>query len=189
MTRLFFPACARNREPILAVLTKLLVESRRVLEVACGSGEHAAFFAPALPWLEWLPTDLESQHVESTLSWTEGIPNVRPAQLLDVVKDPWPEGVDTVFSANLVHIAPWQVTLALFQRCLEQLPPGGQLVTYGPYKILGETAASNLAFDASLKARNPEWGVREVADLAALGLRHEQTLAMPANNHLLVFRR
>lgn len=187
--RLVFPACARNRDPILSVLREVFADRRSVLEVACGSGEHAAHFGPSLSWLSWLPTDLDLAHVASARSWAEGVPNVLPAQRFDVVADVWPPGVDAVFSANLIHIAPWAVAKALFARSLEHLPPGGLLVTYGPYRFGGVTAPSNEQFDASLRGRNPAWGVREVDELACLGLRHERTEALPANNHVLVFRR
>jgi SAM-dependent methyltransferase len=187
--RLMFPACARNRDPILAVLRDALVDSTSVLEVACGSGEHAAYFAPSLPWLEWLPTDLAPEHVASARSWSEGIGNVRPAVRFDVVSDPWPAAVDAVFSANMVHIAPWPVAEALFRRSAENLPARGLLVTYGPYRFGGQTAPSNEVFDASLRERNAAWGVRDVDDLARLGMTLERKIAMPANNHVLIFRR
>lgn len=189
MPRLVFPSCARNRDPILSVLTEVLADRRVVLEVGCGSGEHAAYFGPRLPWLAWLPTDLDPAHVDSARSWAEDVPNVRPAERFDVVADPWPLPADAVFSANMIHIAPWAAAEALFRRSAEHLPADGVLVTYGPYRFSGETAPSNEAFDASLRSRDPAWGVRDVDDLSALGLRLVRVEAMPANNHVLVFRR
>ena len=192
--RLQFPATARNRDPILEVIRPLLAAPvARVLEVASGSGEHAVHFAAAMPWLRWQPTDPEPAHVASCDAWATDVANMLPAVNLDVTEGPWPSGPwDAVYCANMVHIAPWEAAIALFHGAASVLSPGGRLLTYGPYRLAGaHTAPSNEAFDASLRARDPRWGVRDVEALAALEprLQLEARIAMPANNMLLVFRR
>ncbi len=192
--KLTFPATARNRDPILAELRRLFAPPcARVLEVASGSGEHAAYFAEAMPWLTWQPTDIEPLHLESIDSWAGSEPRLLPALVYDAATDALPAGRwDGIFCANVVHIAPWSVAEGLFRSAARALSPGGLLVTYGPYTIDGKhTSPSNEAFDASLTSRDPRWGVRDVATLAALSetLAHVQTIPMPANNFTLVFRR
>ncbi len=193
MPRLQFPATARNRDALLGVLRTRLPPGR-VLEVASGSGEHAVYFAAALPHVDWQPSDLEPEHLASIDAWREdsGLTNVRPALCLDALGD-WPAGpYDAVFGANLVHIAPWAVAEALFRGAARLLPPGAPLLTYGPYSFDGvHNAPSNEAFDASLRARNPEWGVRDVAALAVItpDFVLEECVPMPANNFTLVWRR
>jgi SAM-dependent methyltransferase len=191
--RLEFPATARNRDPLLRELRELLAPPvRRVLEVASGSGEHAAYFGGAMPWLRWQPSDVEPAHLASIGAWCADVPNVATALRFDVAEDPWPEGPwDAVFCANLVHIAPWEVAEALLRGAARALAPRGLLVTYGPYRLDGRhTAPSNEAFDATLRERDPRWGVRDVDALANVTdrLRLERKIAMPANNFTLVFR-
>ncbi len=194
------PATLRNREPILEVLRAALPEHGRVLEVAAGSGEHAVFFAEFLPALTWHPTDTDADCVASIDAWAagRGLPNLRPAARLDAVAGPWPVGdgdpFDAVVCINMVHIAPWEACRGLLAGAGAVLKGGGVLVLYGPFMADGRhTAPSNAAFDASLRAQNPEWGVRDVADIAAEAglhaLRLEQRFPMPANNMTLVFRR
>ncbi len=195
--KLTFPATARNRDPILAVLREQFAPPiARVLEVASGSGEHAAFFAEAMPWLTWQPTDVEPAHLASIDAWAANAApkgHVLPALAFNAATDPFPTGPwDGVFCANLVHISPWEVAIGLFRGAAAALWPGGVLVTYGPYTLDGShTSESNVAFDASLKARDPAWGVRDVEALAAISseLRLSERIAMPANNFCLVFRR
>ncbi|GDX82743.1 hypothetical protein LBMAG42_45540 [Deltaproteobacteria bacterium] len=195
--KLQFPATSRNRDPILAVLREVLAPpTARVLEVASGSGEHAAFFAAAMPWLTWQPTDVEAAHLVSIDAWAaeaELGPRLLPALAFNAATDPFLPGPwDGIFCANLVHISPWAVAEGLFRGAASALAPGGPLVTYGPYTIDGKhTSDSNVAFDESLKARDPRWGVRDVAALAAISpeLELTQRIAMPANNFILVFRR
>ncbi len=195
MPRLEFPATRRNREPILAVLRELLPVAGRVLEVASGSGEHLTFFAASLPDLHWQPTDPDPAHLASADAWTAhlGLANVAPAVGLDVTADAWPEGpFDAVYCANMIHIAPWEATIGLFRGAASVLRPGGLLLTYGPYRVGGaHTSPSNADFDASLKARDPRWGVRDVAQVAAVapGFVLERQIPMPANNYTLVWRR
>ena len=192
--RLYFPATQRNRDPILEVLRPRMSHSASVLEIACGSGEHAAYFAAQLPLVRWLPTDPDPAHITSTDAWQkhENLPNLRPAQLLDVCKGPWPdETFDAIFCANMIHIAPWEAAIALLGKASAHLKPEGRLFLYGPFKLDGvHTAPSNEAFDASLRARDPRWGVRDRADVvrAAKGLQLTECVAMPSNNFSLVFQ-
>lgn len=189
-------AAERNADPILAVLRRVLPARGLVLEVSSGSGYHAATFARALPDLEWQPTDIDDEGMASIEAWVErtAAANLRTPLHLDVT-EPWPvERADAVLCINMVHIAPWRCAIALLAGAARVLPPGGVLVTYGPYRFDGAfTADSNAGFDAALRARNPEWGVRDVTDLereaAAVGLALAEVVAMPVNNHTLVFRR
>jgi SAM-dependent methyltransferase len=192
------PATLRNREPILGVLRELLPEGARVLEVASGTGEHAAAFARALPGVTWQPSDVDPGALASIEAWRKEAgapPNLRPAIALDAAAPPWGMGpVEAVVAINLVHIAPWPTVEGLFEGAAQSLGQGGVLFLYGPYRFDGAfTAPSNAAFDASLRAEDPAWGVRDVADLTELALlsdlAREAVVAMPANNHVLVFRR
>jgi SAM-dependent methyltransferase len=191
------PATTRNRVPILDVLKQVLPASGSLLEVASGTGEHAAFFAAALPGLTYQPSDVDPGALGSIAAHCEEarLPNLLPPVQLDARSDAWPvETVNAIFNANMIHIAPWAVAEGLMRGAGQHLAAGGVLVLYGPFRIDGaHTAASNVAFDAELRAGNPTWGVRDleaVIELAAAnGLRFEQRIAMPANNQTLVFRR
>jgi len=191
--RLDAPATGRNREPILAVLRRVLPAEGLVLEVASGTGQHAAWFGAALPGLVWQPTDRDPTHRASIAAWTEGLPSVRPPLDLDTTRRPWPvQRADAVVCINMIHIAPWAACLGLLEGAAELLPPGAPLVLYGPYKRGGaHTAPSNAAFDADLRARDPTWGVRdlEAVQKAAAGFVLEEVAEMPANNLTVVFRR
>jgi SAM-dependent methyltransferase len=189
-------AAERNREPILQVLRRVLPEAGLVLEVASGTGQHAAHFAAALPGLSWQPSERDPDLLGSIAAWTRELGNVRPPIALDVSADPWPvaEALDAVFNANMIHIAPWPVCLALLRGAARHLVPGGALVMYGPYRIGGRhTAESNEAFDHRLRDSDPSWGVRDLEAVceaaAAQGLSFEQRFEMPANNQTLVFRK
>ena len=190
------PAADRNREPILEVLRRVLPARGLVLEIASGSGQHAAWFAAALPGLTWQPTDPDSAARASIEAWRAeaDLPNLRPPLALDVTATPWPvETADAIVCINMLHIAPWEAALALVAGAGRVLPAGGVLVTYGPYRFAGELPApSNQAFDQSLRSRDPRWGIRDVVDLDAIaaphGLVREETIALPANNHALVWR-
>jgi hypothetical protein len=193
--RLSAPAVARNRDPILAVLRRVLPAEGLVLEVASGSGEHCAHFAAALPALTFQPTDPSGEGRASTDAWCDALPNVRPALALDAAApDAWPvERADAVLCINMAHIAPWAATLGLLRGAARILPTGAPLVLYGPWIREGiETARSNLDFDASLRARNPAWGLRRLEDLAAAArpdFELPEVAEMPANNVTLVLRR
>ena len=188
------PATLRNREAIAAELAALLPACGTVLEVASGSGEHAAFFAERFPDLTFVPSDPDAAARASIAAWCAGLANVAPPLAIDAAVGAWPIAVaDAVLCINMVHISPWEATVGLFRACAALLPPGGPLILYGPYREAGvETAESNLAFDESLKARDPEWGLRDVADVDRLaaewGFARTGRVAMPANNLMLVYR-
>jgi cyclopropane fatty-acyl-phospholipid synthase-like methyltransferase len=191
------PSVARNRDPILAVLQRVLPARGMVLEIASGTGEHALHFASALPHLTWQPTDQDDQALNSIAARREasGLPNLLAPLTLDAAAPDWPvERADAVVAINMVHISPWRATQGLMAGAERVLPPGDVLYLYGAYKEDGaHTASSNEAFDQDLRRRNPEWGVRdleEVAELArAHGMELVERIAMPANNLSLVFRR
>lgn len=191
------PAAERNQEPILARLRSILGERGTALEIASGTGQHAARFAAALAGWTWQPTDADPGMlpVIAERAARAGLANLLPPRQLDVTL-PWPaftRPFDAIFCANLLHIAPWSACPALMAGAARHLAPGGMLVTYGPYFEPGVVPApSNLAFDESLRARDPSWGIREleevVAEASRAGLVLAQRHAMPANNLLLVFR-
>jgi len=188
------PATERNREPILAVLRRVLPARGEVLEVASGTGQHVAHFAAALPDLVWQPSERDATLLDSIAAWSAGAPNVRAPIVLDVGVEPWPVATcDAVFNANMIHIAPWKAGLALLRGAGRHLRPGGVLALYGPFRLgAAHTAPSNAAFDAELRARDPSWGVRDLEDVVASatvhGLQLEERVPMPANNQMLVFR-
>jgi hypothetical protein len=187
----------RNKQPIVAELLRLLPPSGLMLEIASGTGQHAAHAAAALPGWRWQPTDANPRSLPSITAWCEGLANVLPPLLLDVESPGWPgvpPNVDAAFCANLIHIAPWPVCSALMQGVAQRLAPQGRLVMYGPYVVEGEVAApGNVAFDADLRSRNEAWGLRKLGDVqaeaGAAGLQLLERVAMPANNLLLVFGR
>lgn len=190
------PATLRNREPILEVLRRFVPSGARVLEIAAGSGEHACFFAARLPVAEWQPTDPDPDSRASIDAWRtqSGVAALRPALALDVTADPWPVAhADAVVCINMIHISPWAATQSLMRGAARVLEPRGALFLYGPYRRFGaHTSASNEAFDASLRARDPSWGVRDLEEVTRVaegaGLMLEELVAMPANNFSVVFR-
>lgn len=193
----YAPATERNRDAILTLLTRVLPPGGLVLEIASGSGEHAVYFARGLPGHVWQPSDLDPTARASIVAWSEesGLPNVRPPLELDAAAPVWPAvAPEAIVCINMVHISPWASACGLFTGAGRVLPPGGVLFLYGPFRFDGAfTAPSNEAFDASLRARDPRWGVRDVRDLSSLardnGLVLEEVVDMPANNHSLVFSR
>lgn len=194
--RRYAPATKRNRESIVAVLREELPSSGLVLEVASGSGEHAIHFAAAFPDLHWQPSDPDPDALASIEAWRAeaGLLNLRPPIRLDA-RGGWPaDRVDAILCINMVHISPWAATLGLMKGAGRVLPPHGLLYLYGPYVRDGvETAPSNLAFDVSLRARDPQWGLRRMEDVIAVahaeGLAFQRLVEMPANNLSLTFRR
>jgi Protein of unknown function (DUF938) len=206
--RQYAPATQRNREPILEVLLQVLPASGTILEIASGTGEHAVFFAPSLSPRRWLPTDANPQSRASIVAWAEHFQcdNLYPPVELDVREPVWAveQGAVTqwlntspivaIVNMNMIHISPWSACLGLMAGAGRILPPGGILYLYGPFKQGGEhTAASNAAFDESLRAQNLEWGVRNLDDVvAAASTQHltlKQIYQMPANNLSVVFQR
>ena len=191
------PAAERNKAPILAVLERVLPARAAVLEIASGTGQHAAHFAAAQPGWDWQPSDVDARSLAAIAAHASGVANVRPALPLDVLAVPWPAAIgrfDAVYCANLIHIAPWATCGALMQGAARHLVDGGVLLLYGPYLVDGEaTAPSNLAFDLDLRRRDASWGLRRLAavvdEAARAGLAFEDRIGMPANNFMLVFRR
>lgn len=193
--RLVSEACLRNRDPILDVLREELPPAGLVLEVASGTGMHAAWFAAHLPAIRWQPSDPEPACVRSVEAWRVDAGENLLAPLLFDVREPWPVRVaDAVFCANLIHIAPWATAVALVTGAARVLAPGAPLVLYGPFRRAGvPTAPSNEAFDASLRARDPSWGLRDLEAVDTLaegsGLRRTRLVELPANNLAVVWRR
>lgn len=195
--RQWAPAAERNREPILDVLRDVLPACGTVLEIASGTGQHAAYFAAALRQLDWQPSDAEPAACASIAAWVAqaALPNLRAPLALDVGAWPWPlEAADAIVCINMIHISPWASTLALFDGAARVLGDAGVLYLYGPYRRDGaHTAPSNAQFDAQLRNRNPAWGVRDleavVAAGRAAGFDLEAVVPMPANNLSVVFRK
>jgi hypothetical protein len=190
------PAALRNREPIAAVLRDWLPGAGVVLEIASGSGEHAVHFAREFPGLEWQPSDLHPDALASIAAWRDeaAVANLRAPVTLDAESAHWPiDRADAVLSLNMVHISPWTAALGLIAGATRVLSPGAPLILYGPWLEEGvEPAPSNLAFDADLRARDPQWGLRTVetfAAAAAPAFSLEERRAMPANNLMLRFGR
>lgn len=190
------PATLRNRDAIVAVLADWLPPAGTVLEVASGSGEHIVHFAAAFPHLDWQPSDPDPDALTSIAAWSAeaGLANLAPPLMLDAASPDWPPAsADALLCINMVHISPWSATPGLFAGAARLLPAGAPLILYGPYVEADvPTAESNLAFDASLRARNPEWGLRDTADVKAAattaGFALTERRAMPANNLMLLFR-
>ena len=201
--RLYFPATERNRGPIGDLLSLLLPRSGTVLELASGSGEHAVCFQQRFPHLRWQASDPDPDHRASINAWIQhqGLSQVMPAALnLDVEHRPWPlpqnlqGAVNAVVCINLLHISPASCTDAVLEESALLLPSGAPLIIYGPFMRDGShTSASNAAFDASLRQRNPQWGLRELNQVAAIatkaGFKLDDVVSMPANNLTLVLRR
>ncbi len=192
------PAVARNKAPILAVLRRVLPPDGTVLEIASGTGEHVVYFAAELPRLRWIPSDPDAQNRASVASWCAALAseNVAPPIALDVCEPRWPLAapVDAIVCINMIHIAAWPATRALFAGAAQVLAGAGPVVLYGPYRVGGaHTAPSNEAFDRMLRDRDPASGVRDLEDVAreakAEGFGLSETVPMPANNLCLVFDR
>lgn len=191
----FSAAAERNKDPILTVLESVLPAKGSVLEIASGSGQHVCYFAASLPAIEWQPSEPDAANLESVATRVResGLANVLPPVTLDVQEPRWPVGerFDAILCINMIHISPWSATHGLFRGAARHLGPRGLLITYGPYLENGQAVKSNLDFDASLKRRNPEWGLRELEDVSRVasshGLHREKVVRMPANNLTVVF--
>lgn len=206
------PATQRNRQPILAVLQRVLPPTGVVLEIASGTGEHAVFFAPQLAPRDWLPSDANPQVLHSIQAWRahESAPNLYPPILLDATADPWPvesgeplspirntvdsPKITAIVAINMIHISPWASCLGLMAGAKRILPIGGVVYLYGPFHRNGQhTSPSNMAFDQSLRSRNPNWGVRHLEEVVTVAQRHglilQDIIDMPANNLSVVFER
>ena len=220
--RQFASATQRNREPILGVLQQVLPPEGLVLEIASGTGEHAVFLAPQLYPRYWLPSDADTAALASILAWQRYVPAERllPPVTLDMSQTDWlgvaktaiathqesaahqefaqhsPEDVSitAIVNINMIHISPWSATLGLMAGAEALLPIGGILYLYGPYRQNDvPTALSNEAFDASLRSRNPAWGLRHLADVVTAAAQHHlhlnNIIEMPSNNLSVVFER
>ena len=202
--RLDAAAFHRNHRPIWSVLATFLAgKSGDVLEVGSGTGQHVVEFARQSPGITWWPSDYNERHLQSIEAWRRHskLPNIRPPLRIDLLNPDWrlpPDdsrtagGLLAIHCANVIHIAPWQTALNLLAGASRQLRPDGRLFLYGPFMREGRhTAPSDAEFDASLRASNPDWGVRDIADLRAVadrvGLRIAEIAEMPANNLTLVF--
>lgn len=191
------PATLRNRDAIAAVLADWLPASGTVLEVASGSGEHVVHFAAAFPGMDWQPSDPDPAALTSIAAWRAeaGLTNVATPLAIDAAASAWPiDRADAILCINMIHISPWEATLGLFAGAARLLAKGSPLALYGPFiEPDVPTAASNLAFDASLRSRDPAWGLRgtDAVKVAAAdaGLAFAGRRAMPANNLMLLFRR
>lgn len=201
MTKRYAPATERNREPLLAVLQAQLPQQGVVLEIAAGSGQHAAYFAPRLAPRLWLPTDMDAANLASISEWCAEVDTewLLAAQYLDVLDPVWrveqhtlPQAVSAIVNINMLHIAPWSCCHGLFAGAKRMLGDESVVLIYGPFKEQGQhTSASNEAFDANLRAENASWGIRDVAAVTAVageaGFERTETIPMPANNQVLVF--
>ena len=198
--RPFAPACERNRDPILDVLRRVFGDAGDVIEIGSGTGQHAVWFAAGLPHLVWRTSDLPEHHAGINAwidAWIDeaGLGNVERPLALDVARRPWPiESAGGAFSANTAHIMHWPEVEAMFGGLAEVLSPGARFALYGPFARDGRhVSESNAAFDRSLRARDPGMGVRDVRDLERLAADGAMTLEddvpMPANNHVLVWRK
>ncbi|HHI81308.1 MAG TPA: DUF938 domain-containing protein [Planctomycetes bacterium] len=191
------PSAARNKDEILPVLLEKLPRSGLLLEIASGTGQQAVHFAAAFPDLRWQPSEPDPANLASIAAWSAeaALPNLLPPLQLDVHQRDWPvPEVDAVYASNMIHITPWETCLALLEGAARCLKPGAPLLYYGAFfRRDRPTAPSNLDFDRSLRARNPAWGVRRLEDVreaaADHGLAFEESLDMPNNNFLTIFRR
>ena len=203
----FSPAADRNKQAILEVMQRVLPSGGRMLEVASGTGQHAAWLGANLPGWEWQPTEVNRTALPSIAAWARqvGATNVKPPCLLNAADPHWPADdetlandfglpFDAIYCANLLHIAPWGASLGLLAGAARHLKPGGLLLIYGPFFEEGDaTAQSNLDFDASLRAQSPQWGIRQRSAVEAAaqlaGMEPTGRFTMPANNLMLVFKR
>lgn len=189
-------AAERNRGPILSVLERVLPKQGTVLEIASGTGHHVVWFAERLPQLTWQPSDLDADARANIAGWTadSGLANILPPREIDASADDWGiDNVQAVLCSNMIHIAPWSATLGLIAGAGRLLAARQPLFLYGPFKRGGKHGApSNQAFDESLRARNPEWGVRDLDEIAALaedrGFALDEIVEMPVNNLSVIFR-
>jgi len=195
--RLQAPATLRNRDPIVDVLREILPASGLVLEIASGSGQHVAYFAEHFPHLTFQPSDPDAAALQSIPIWIHdaAVTNVLPPIMLDAASNDWPiSTADAIICINMIHISPWRSCEGLLRGSARLLRPGSPLYLYGPYRRADiATAPSNEAFDAALKSRDPEWGLRDLETVAELaeseGFSAPVIREMPANNLSVMFRR
>lgn len=200
---------ARNKGPILEVIKRCLgllgkdeTSALNIVEIASGTGEHAAYFASNLPNIHFQPTEPQESELKSILKWTKDIPNIYPPvvtdvgslssqQLPDIMRD---RNVDLILCVNMIHISPFRSTYELFRSSSNLLKPNGIALLYGPYRVNGTMVESNVAFDQNLKSRNPEWGIRDLEEVETIaraegGFTLHSTVEMPANNLCVIFQK
>lgn len=196
MNKPYADSCDQNRDPIFAVIQPLLQQSKNVLEIGSGTGQHAIYFGAQLPHLRWHTSDRREYHA-GIQAWLEeaALPNVLPPIELDVQRSAWPVlDIDTIFSANTTHIMHWSDVQALFAGAGRLLPSGGLLLLYGPFSFSGQhSSASNVHFDQHLRNRDPLSGIRDFDDLneiaATAGLLFRHNYEMPVNNRILFWQK
>ena len=193
--RLFSPTAGRNKTPIGEVIAPHIPQGGKVLEIASGSGEHGAHMCGLRSDITWQPTDPNAESRESQDDWAKDVDGrMLPSLSLDTTQPDWAKFLpkyDVVYCANMIHIAPWEAALGLVRGANEILPKGAKFILYGPFKEGVETAESNLAFDVSLKSRNPAWGVRNLEDVKHIfneaGFTLTARIVMPKENRTLIF--
>jgi SAM-dependent methyltransferase len=200
--RLRGPAFARNHAPIWSVIEPFLAgRSGDVLEVGSGTGEHVVDYARRTPAVTWWPSDVNPRHLASVAAWRAHaqLANIQPPARVDLLRDDWDAGLAVpgellaIVCINVLHISPWRVTESLLAGAARKLAPDGRVFIYGPFMRNGAQAPSNAAFDASLRAENAAWGVRDTRDIAAVaarnGLRIAEAISMPRDNFTLMMTR
>lgn len=202
--KLIYPAADRNKDPILSVLKRYIQHgiNQTFLEIASGSGQHVAHFAPHFPHVTFYPSEYEPRLLESIAAHANGHSNIKSPIRIDVIEDYrlWgngifkPNSLEYIYNANMIHISPYQCTIGLFSNAGQLLKPNGLLITYGPYAFDGQiTPQSNVNFDKSLRLQDPSWGLRDVRDLKKLAEEHNikliEVVDMPANNNTLIWRK
>ena len=193
--KLISPSALRNRDPIADVLLPVLTGNARVLEIAAGTGQHAAYFCALRPDINWQPTDIDAKSRQSQNAYRRGFEaQIQPSIALDMTAQDWGRNLgrfDAIYCANMVHIAPWEAALGLAAGARQVLKPGGSLILYGPFLDGKNSAPSNLDFDRNLKSRNPAWGVRDLHSVkhifAQNGLGFVRAVSMPRDNFFLEF--
>ena len=193
--RLFSPTAGRNKSPISQVISEHIPAGARVLEIASGTGEHAAFMCSMRPDIIWQPSDPNAESRASQDDWAQDCAGRMLWSLeIDTTQPDWTDkltGFDVIYCANMIHIAPWDAALGLVNGAAKILKAGSKFILYGPFIEEGETAASNLQFDVSLKSRNPEWGVRNLEDVKHIfseaGFTHSARIVMPKENRTVIF--
>ncbi|MEO9468533.1 DUF938 domain-containing protein [Parasphingorhabdus sp.] len=191
------PATLRNRDAIAAVLQDILPEQGTILEIASGTGEHAVYFGQKFPGITIQPSDPDPANCRSIRAWTkrEAMTNILPPLPLDALSENWDVSAPAaILCINMIHISPWEATIGLFEKAKQLLQPGAPLFLYGPYfRADVPPAQGNLDFERSLKSRNLQWGIRDVADMDALATKTEfsqhDLIEMPANNISLIYRK
>lgn len=193
--RLYSPSAGRNKAVIGEQLSSRLSKNVRVLEIAGGTGEHAAHICGIRPDIVWQPSDPDAGSRASQNAWAADYPErILPSLHIDTTAPRWQDpfaGFDAIYCANMIHIAPWEAAIGMADGAKDILEEGGQFFLYGPFKEGAETAPSNLQFDESLKLRNLAWGVRDLQSVkhifADAGFNMTARVVMPKDNRLLVF--